>query len=247
MDLERLNSLTKYPSIPTYHAMGDGGRLVEQITRDLGDDIVVTEKIDGTNARIVVLGGGDWLIGSREDWLHARGDRIWRNDNNIVDVVRPYAERAASHAPCVLYGEVYGGRINGARAYTQSSAGGFGFRLFDHVDLEESLAATEGMTREQISTWRDIVGPRWCSMDLLEHDASELGVGVVPYRQAPFQSLPRDIEGAAAWLRAVIDKTAAALPGATPGGAEGVVVRSADNQVRVKLRFEDYERTLRRR
>ena len=57
MDLAKLNSATKYPSILTYHELGDRGRLKEtvQVPFVEGQEIFVTEKIDGANGRIVVL------------------------------------------------------------------------------------------------------------------------------------------------------------------------------------------------
>src|ERR1051326_571600 len=71
--LARLNSATQYPSILTYHALGERGRLTEDRTTDFStvnpDDVEVTEKIDGTNARIIIpprrMGGA--LIGSRTE------------------------------------------------------------------------------------------------------------------------------------------------------------------------------------
>ena len=64
IDLEALNSATKYPSIRTYHALGERGSLTEEVTGFHGD-VVLSEKIDGSNSRIIRLPDGDWLIGSR--------------------------------------------------------------------------------------------------------------------------------------------------------------------------------------
>lgn len=46
MDLRKLNSATKYPSILTYHEMGDRGRLnpTVQVPFLEGQDILVSEK-----------------------------------------------------------------------------------------------------------------------------------------------------------------------------------------------------------
>ncbi len=69
-DLNKLNSMTKYPSIPTYHALGDKGALLEQ-TVSFDGEIILTEKIDGTNSRIVLLPDGNFVLGSREELLFA--------------------------------------------------------------------------------------------------------------------------------------------------------------------------------
>ena len=65
VDLRLLNSLTKYPSIPTYHTLDprDGG-LTDPATVFSGD-VIATEKVDGTNSRLVLLPDGSYLIGSR--------------------------------------------------------------------------------------------------------------------------------------------------------------------------------------
>lgn len=57
-DLQRLNSLTKYPSIPTYHTLDpkDGCLVAEAVRFD--GDVIATEKIDGTNARLICLPDG---------------------------------------------------------------------------------------------------------------------------------------------------------------------------------------------
>ncbi len=36
MDLKKINSLTKYPSILTYHKLGERGRLTEELSDERG-------------------------------------------------------------------------------------------------------------------------------------------------------------------------------------------------------------------
>jgi hypothetical protein len=74
LNLRRLNSATKYPSIPTYHRLGEKGRLQEDVLTpfplDPSTEYEITEKIDGTNTRIVLAPSSEeYLIGSREEWL----------------------------------------------------------------------------------------------------------------------------------------------------------------------------------
>jgi hypothetical protein len=54
-DLTALNSLTKYPSIPTYHTLdsGNGGLLDETVP--FSGEVIGSEKVDGTNSRIISL------------------------------------------------------------------------------------------------------------------------------------------------------------------------------------------------
>src|SRR4051794_25742951 len=114
VDLGRLNSMTKYPSIPTYHPMGDRGVLGDEPLRFEGRAIA-TEKVDGTNSRILLLPDGTYLIGSREELLYARGDLIGNPALGIVDAVRPVAERLVEEvrlpAIAAFYLETYGGNI----------------------------------------------------------------------------------------------------------------------------------------
>ena len=70
-NFDALNSATKYPPIEMYHVLDERGTLTEDLTFGFAGDVVFTEKVDGTNARIILLPGGDYIIGSREHLLYA--------------------------------------------------------------------------------------------------------------------------------------------------------------------------------
>src|SRR3954468_7220706 len=110
INLAKLNSLTKYPSIPTYHALGEKGRLSESVLVRFEGECIATEKIDGTNARLICTPEGV-LAGSREDLLWATGDLIHNPAMGIVAALRDHARSMASAPPpetlLVVYGEVY--------------------------------------------------------------------------------------------------------------------------------------------
>src|ERR1044072_7012043 len=93
-----INSLTKYPSFPTYHVMGRK-ELTEEVTPFghvmASDELIITEKFDGASARIIFLPGGDILIGSRNDLLTCVGDRVWDDSYSIVETLTPIALRVA--------------------------------------------------------------------------------------------------------------------------------------------------------
>ena len=63
IDLGKLNSMTKYPSILTYHALGDKGALQDTVQVSFAGRVVGTEKVDGTNARLVFCPGGSASAG----------------------------------------------------------------------------------------------------------------------------------------------------------------------------------------
>lgn len=259
IDLVKLNSLTKYPSIPTFHTLGDKGRLLDEHLPLPDAPLFATEKIDGTNCRILIcrpdVGAPAFLIGSRENWLHAAGDLIHDPAQQIVDAVRELASHAAlvniwdllpGHELFVLYGEVYGGKVTGAsKHYTQEQT--LGFRLFDVVafsaDSARELLAKEG---REIAAWREAGG-----QPFLDIDPQGVIARAVALPQVPRVALSKNPGGSAAqtheWLRSHAPLTTLAPldAEAKPGRPEGIVVRTANRSFIAKLRFEDYERTSR--
>lgn len=152
--------MTKYPSIPTFHEIGDRGILGELHLDEPSGELVYTEKVDGTNARIIISPNDATIIGSREDFLHGIGDLIFNPAQNIVETIRHHAQYATDYFSgtdnlIVLFGEVYGESIGkAAKNYTRS--GKRGFRLFDVIEMP--LAQAEIiclMNRAEISTWRE--------------------------------------------------------------------------------------------
>ena len=260
-EMSKLNSMTKYPSILTFHDI-DRGILQDQLVTEDGtfpaDDpeIFVTEKVDGTNSRILLF-GGDYIIGSREELLCAKGDRFFNPAQEIVATVRQLAETLApsfQNDPVtddvlfVLYGESYGGSIGkGAKQY--SGVHNRGFRVFDamifHPQQVESLMYT---SREGIAMWRDGGGQKFMSVDHRNAMLRMLPANMdsVPYiRKCKLSDIPTDIEGAYNWL-CQFRNTNVALDQTGKGQAEGVVIRTADRSFIRKLRFEDYEKPLRK-
>lgn len=242
MDLDCLNSATKYPSILTYHEMGDRGRLTEkvQIEFPAAQKLIVTEKVDGTNARIVFLPTGprNYIIGSREEFLTAQGDLIQNPTYGIVKTLDPIAARSGtlSYMICSVFLEVYGGDLPAAKQYSNQKT--LGSRLFDiaHVPLE-----TLEQPRDKIAHWRDAGGQIFESEEELAQAIRILGIERVPM-VGTVESLPTGIKDTYEWMKAY-QKTLVDLGGGQ-GRSEGVVVRTADRKSIAKLRFEDYERTI---
>lgn len=252
--IDAVNSATKYPSILTYHALGDRGALTEERTTFEGFDGVVhlTEKVDGTNGRIVLLPeSGDYFIGSREELLYARGDRLGNPAQGIVAALKPLAERfydgyrAPFHSPVVtLYLEVYGGRIGG-QAKQYSARGAVGYRLFDINRLALDVLDWE---RERIASWRESGGQEFYGVDMFQDVAKYWDIPQVPYLSVVDGSdLPVDVEGMAEFLAKHLPESRAALDDTAGRRPEGLVLRNADRSRIAKARFQDYERTLKRR
>ncbi|OJF11777.1 RNA ligase family protein [Couchioplanes caeruleus] len=250
VDLRALNSMTKYPSIPTYHLLDPrNGGLQEEAVRFSGT-VIGTEKVDGTNARIIQVPGGGWLLGSREELLHARGDLIANPAQGIVAALKPVAERLApvtADEIRVFYVELYGGRIGAAAKQYTSDPATFGWRLFD-VLVQPDPAEPLAWPAERIAAWRDAGGQPFLPENELVAAAEEAGLELTPRLFTwDAAALPVDLEKTDAFLRELLPHTRVPLDDTAGRGPEGIVLRSPDRGVIAKARFQDYARTLKRR
>ncbi|MFK3979238.1 RNA ligase family protein [Micromonospora sp. NPDC050397] len=246
-NLRALNSLTKYPSIPTYHALDPGnGGLTDKVVEFVGR-VHLTEKVDGTNSRIVVLPDRTYLIGSREELLYAEGDLIGNPALGIVDALLDVASAMAPYGTGIVtyYFEVYGGKVTAAsKHYTGSRR--VGHRVFDICVIDDYATMLDWPT-ERVSSWRDHGGQRFLDEDELLRVAAGNGLATVPRLDVlDAAELPTDIDKTHQFLVDRLPRTTVALDG-TPGRPEGIVLRSGSRSVIAKARFQDYERTLRRR
>lgn len=260
--LRKLNSITKYPSILTYHNLGPKGSLVDTLVDDVQFDanaiVYITEKIDGTNSRIVFTTDADgavndYMIGSREDLLFAMGDRIVnpalgivKNMKNIADtlVLLSDGPNYALHPNSLycLYGETYGGKINATKQY--SGCGNYGIRIFDmwHMTLSDVENLLD-LDVEKISSWREHGGQPFVSVDALGEFCDMFYIDKVPYiRTAVGNEIPLTLQGVWDWMQEFATTTARIDSGGL-GQSEGIVVRYADRSLIRKIRFEDYKRT----
>lgn len=159
VDLQRLNSLTKYPSILTYHNLDPkNGNLLEE-PRLFQGNLIATEKVDGTNSRIICLPDGSYLLGSREELLYAKGDLIGNPALGIVDALKDKAEEIATLSENkikIFFFEVYGGKITQAsKQYTVNRK--VGYRLIDIGEIPDYDALLQKSPSE-LSRWRDSGG-----------------------------------------------------------------------------------------
>lgn len=242
MDIDKLNSATKYPSILTYHEMGERGRLspTVQVPFPAGEEILLTEKLDGTNGRIVVLPDGPrrYIIGSREEFLFAEGDLIFSQQYGIVQTLRPIADQMPKHASIAVYFfEVFGASLPAAKQYTDGKT--VAARLFDVALIPADVL---DMPIEKIAGWRDHGGQPFADEQVLDNTVSQFPWAIrVPFLGTRV-TLPSALEATYEWLSA--HRKSSCDLGGGQGRAEGVVVRTRDRKAIAKLRFEDYERTL---
>ncbi|MBB3110368.1 hypothetical protein FHS18_002435 [Paenibacillus phyllosphaerae] len=258
MDLKKINSLTKYPSILTYHALGERGRLNEALSESEGfsdeEQVYVYEKIDGENARMVFIKNSqndiDYLIGSREELLFAKGDRIGNPYGNIADFLKPHAERLLDEifahgdwALTVIYQESYGGKTKAAKNYTNNKTQGY--RAFDVFSLKaDELEQLLALPQEKIAEWREHgKQPFYTETDkkrFLDHMELEYAPLLDTIRGREF---PVTLDSTFTLLKNY-EQTKVGIDAS--GKSEGIIVRSNDRKIIRKIRFEDYERTFRK-
>jgi hypothetical protein len=242
--LEKVNSATKYPSIETYHPLGAKGRLTSEVAQFTGP-VYLTEKVDGTNVRIIVDRDGDYVIGEREGLLYAKGDRVSNPAQGVVEAVRDFAD-LTDLAPQngdvrVYFVEVYGGKIG--QAHKQYTGGGnFGFRLFDVAEIPPDVLS---WPRERIASWREQGGQSFLDQDSLIGLAQEKQIPLVPHLAVTdAENLPTSLQETYDWLCYYALQTAVALDDGAKGQAEGIVLRTRDRSVIRKARFANYRRAL---
>jgi hypothetical protein len=241
-DLPKLNTLTKYPSIPTYHKLEKGVLGPElNVKFDADEVLYITEKIDGTNGRIILLPDGDYLIGSREELLTHSKDLIHNPALGIVEALTPIAvdlsrRRWGGKSLEVYYFEVYGGNI-GKAAKQYSREGLVGARCFDAQSIDNADDVL-GLPIEQIAAWRDGNNQDW----RIESWKDQSRLNFVPsLARIRKEDLPLSREDVKLWLECFpIEKSRAVLDESGLGNFEGVIVHNLDRSKIVKIRVEDY-------
>lgn len=255
IDFDKLNSATKYPSIPTYHQLNAGGVLDTETTVPFTGEVLATEKVDGTNARIVLMPNGDYIIGSREELLYAHGDRVINPALGIVDALKPVADnlkgdvgdRKQSGHIVTFFLEVYGHKI-GPAAKNYTSAGAVGHRMFDISFIPEEVLSWQ---RDRIAAWREAGGPKWAREATLLRASDAEGIPLTPRL---FRVGADELPSGEGSLERMFDILTYELPqtyvalddAARTEFAEGIVFRTLDRSVIAKARFEDYRRTKRK-
>jgi hypothetical protein len=245
---DKLNSATKYPSILTYHTLGNDGGLSEPVIEFTGT-VIATEKVDGCNARIILMPDGSFTLGSREDLLYAEGDYLTNKAHGLVEALLPTARDLAhghrgANAIHVVYVELYGGRklTTGSQEYTGNNS--IGFRLFDIATIPQYEEIAADWDAERIAGWRDHGGQTFFAEQPLANFATVNNLTLTPrLLTLDATELPREINAAHTWLTEHASTTQAALDEGGRGRAEGIVLRSTDRTIIAKMRFQNYRRT----
>lgn len=245
--VQKINTLTKYPSILTLHDLAPRGGLLETFTTDIKDEeLVAFEKIDGTNVRIITY-GYEYLIGARNIILHYTDDVCWNNALGIVEQIHNLQiPIPKSEMLTVIYGELYGGNIgNNSKQYGKE---GFGFRVFDVATIPDLSILDRSLP--EISAWRE--STKNSNIDKsLKYGQSFLSVKELEIYKLMYELVPRvefDIKDFS--CKGVLEQMKKSLPSTKVDvsptalkNPEGLVLRNNDRSKIVKIRFEDYEKT----
>jgi hypothetical protein len=245
---DKINTLTKYPSILTLHELGEKGVLLDELTTQVrGEKLYATEKIDGTNARLIFM-GDEYLIGAREFILHHSDDLYYDQTQGIVDGLKSigFTSPPASSDLTVVYGEFFGGKSSAnSKWYGREKCG---FRVFD-IAVYKDLSILNSDLPE-ISLWRErrtergmIYGQPFLSIGEAREMFPMFSYAPAVQFDLGDYSHKEVLNG----LRRCIPRSLVALTETATGNSEGMVLRTWDRYKVVKVRFEDYERTLRRK
>jgi RNA ligase len=250
---EKVNTLTKYPSILTLHKLGKKNILQNELTTPVDNEkMYATEKIDGTSIRLLFY-GNERIVGTRDNlFVYENSDfvNIPKEFFSSIDYVRPFYEKSKwnkrfeTDKLTVLFGELYGSNIGkGAKNYGVEKTG---FRLFD-VAVYNDLSVLD-LERDKISKWREretetgiIYGQNFLTRSEMESQFTDFEF--VPLVE--FDLGDRSHKVVLDNLKKFIPNTNVALSENAFKKSEGVVLRNESRSKIVKVRFEDYERTLR--
>jgi hypothetical protein len=253
--LAKLDTATKYPSIETYHKLGERGRLLDELNHQWPDDEIVhvSEKIDGMNGRLIFLPGRNapWIAGTRDQLVAASSDVIWDNAQGVAGaLLGPNAPKPWMLPNYILedsyvfvtYFEVYGHKST--PHWNEYSPDGREpmIRLFDaqffQQDWLQNFKSVEDVARS-----RDSDGGIWFVKDMLENLAEALNVRCVPdLWTGPGADLPKDVLNMDRFMFGLGRDTKAGVNGS--GRSEGIVLRTAGRKVIAKARRQSYDKTL---
>ena len=250
-EARKLNTITKYPSILTYHELGKKGTVIEELTNqyyECSDDeeLEGTEKVNGTNTRIIIC-GQDYLIGTREEIIYAKGDRIQNDKQSILSNCIPIAEKiihynhVSDDELIVIYGENYGKDIGDSyKNYTTKEVA---FRVFDMWSMKvDDIKELLSLELNKLATWREHGNQPYFDINKLKAYCRILKLEKTPVLfTIKKKELPTSIEDMYKFLSQFKD-TRVGLD--CIGKSEGFVVRSSDRKYIKKIRFEEYEKTL---
>ena len=255
--MKKVNSMTKYPSILTYHDLYKGATL-NTLTegKTFAPDAVLemTEKVDGMNSRLIYL-DDDFIIGERESIVFAKGDRIQNSPVispmlNELETFFNTGLKDDKNMLTVIYGESYGYNIASKKQYVINS-NNRKYRVFDIVQIPiNDVHKILSMDIAQIASWRDHMHQPFVDTDTLAAFCKEFNIMRTPViKEVMGSEVPTDYKETLKWMQDFATSTAVldvpengTKTNQMYARAEGVILRTKDRSMIRKFRFEEYQK-----
>ena len=235
--IQKLDLLSRYPRIPSYHKKTAKGLLTEVVSVELleTEKYYVTELISGSHVR-VIISGNDYIIGDRISLLYAKGDRLGYSNRLITNPVMESLRglHLNSESIFVLNFIVYGAPgLEGSERYSED--GSIGFRLHDVEEMR--LSNFEFPLDELMAlSWDDRDG--FLGVTDLKKFAKDNKFVLVPaLRTLGGKAFPIDRISGLKFLQK-FPMTKVGLN--TKGSPKGIVVRSEERDSAFKMIVDDY-------
>jgi len=210
--IEYIDHLTRYNDIKTFHIYNNG-----KLTEELNDisllndntPIHFTEYIAGTLVRIIFI-DDDFFIGHNADIIHARGDRIIKDDfviptytgiTNFLNKFSPMENRIIC-----IYGVVFGNGFNDSERYTSENK--TSFRMFDgfSISLDTVQTLFTKLSLEELDKWTNDGHRSLWSFNTLRNFYNRFQVqGVPEIWDGPFSNFPKDPTRLMNWGKNALD------------------------------------------
>ena len=209
---DKLNIMTQYPAILPYQKIENGVPIANLSATNYQPnpintdkvDIEITEFIEGTVSRIIIL-GDDFLIADDKEIIHARGDRVVTHEiiaptytglMNFMNEYRPSEERFL-----ILYGIVYGRHLQGNKRYTNLGKGGFALIDGFTAKVADMQNICSSNTPESLQTWsNNLQAPFW-PISTRDKFANSFGLVLAPQlKTITLNQVPTDPIKVLNWL-----------------------------------------------
>ena len=257
--VDRLESVTRWPSIPNLHTFHwKTGEVEPNIHLRKGVQYTVSEKIDGTNIRIGILSDRTWFLGTRNRIIAMSECGITDDANGAISWFKKVAplqiipglqnfSLRSNLAAIVIYGELYGGNIQrGRKIYGGDDVD---FRIF-------AMKSFPGLNRLMVLPPENTASLRegWALGETEFKPFTRMAH--TPFSSVPLiktvdaGDIPLTPRGTYEWLKDILgEETHAPLGEGGNRRPEGVVLyRIGEIGPQVfKVRLEDYEKILRKR
>ncbi len=253
---EKVNSMTKYPSIPPLFGRDPDSKNAAEFPPE-GQELIVREKIDGCNVRLVIFPGAfeklyfgeegitditQWVVGTRIEFIHSNTSAFTRASEYKILQALPSPRHLLLHYAdrldfTVFYFEVFGGNISHSHNYTSKNVGAVGIRLLDVLIVTKWLRLLREHTAEEIAAWRGQGRQEFVSEEKLEWFSKEIEIPLCPRIEG--LELHRSAEKTRESLFETVKKTACRLDeDGFDGQPEGVVLRTRDRSWMAKLKHQ---------